>query len=399
MNGEHAESAQSPRTAPIHQSSLHAYLYALPFSEHPLIGVRKLPFERPRGRLPCPDARCKSSLEAGRSDTAAHLLMASILDVRDLRVAYHSPSGGETIALDGVSFSIGEGEILGVLGESGSGKSSLAASLLCLLPANGRILSGSVLYEGKDLLSAGDDDLAAIRSGRISLIFQEPGLALHPAIRVGDQISEVVRAHGTLSPRDRRAKVEGALAAVFPSDASWISPRYPHELSGGQRQRVLIAQAIVCRPAVLVADEPTASLDPATQAEIIALFRELRRTLGLALVFITHNPALLAGFADRILTLYAGKVAEYGASAEVLSHPMHPYTEALLRCLPAWPPSPAVPAKLPMIAGDPPNMNSLPAGCRFEPRCPARMEACGVREPAPTALGAAHTVSCFKFGG
>jgi oligopeptide/dipeptide ABC transporter ATP-binding protein len=325
--------------------------------------------------------------------------MAPILEVRDLHVAYRSLSAGEVTALAGVSFSVEAGEILGVLGESGSGKSSLAVSLLCLLPPNGRILTGSVLFEGKDVFLADQDELTRIRGRRISLIFQEPGLTLHPAMRVGDQVGEVVRAHESLSARQRKSKVGAILEVVFPSDASRISSCYPHELSGGQRQRVLLAQAIVCGPSVLIADEPTASLDPSTQMEILELLARLRRELGLTLALITHNPALLAGFADRILVLYAGAVAEWGPAEDVLFRPLHPYTAALLGCLPVWREASTGKTRLSVIAGEPPGMASSFMGCRFEPRCPARMDVCCTRAPASTHAAAAHSVSCFKFGG
>jgi oligopeptide/dipeptide ABC transporter ATP-binding protein len=325
--------------------------------------------------------------------------MAPILEVLDLRVAYHSPSAGPTTALAGVSFSVEAGEILGVLGESGSGKSSLAAALLRMLPSNGSILAGSVRFECKDLLSASQDELVKIRGARISLIFQEPGLALHPAMRVRDQVGEVVRAHQRLSAGDRKKKTGQILDAVFPSEASRISSSYPHQLSGGQRQRVLLAQAIACGPAVLIADEPTASLDPTTQKGILELLGRLRRELCLTLVLITHNPALLAGFADRILVLYAGAVAEWGPAEEVLARPLHPYSEALLDCLPSPSETGAGKIRLPVIAGDAPDMTLPFDGCRFEPRCPARMGVCRERAPGPTRAGAAHSVSCFKFGG
>lgn len=338
-------------------------------------------------------------IQEGRSAATARCLMAPILEVKDLRVGYHSGSGRETRALDGVSFSVSPGEVLGVLGESGSGKSSLAASLLCLLPPNGRILTGSITFEGLDLVCAGEEELRRVRGRRISLIFQEPGLALHPALRVGDQVGEVLRAHETAGARAREEKVHRVSVSVFGADARRIASSYPHELSGGQRQRALIAQAIVCGPSLLIADEPTASLDPVTQAEILELFRGLQRALGLALVLITHNPALLAGFAHRVMVLYAGAVAECGPATDLLSRPKHPYSQALLDCPPAWPASAALGGRLPVIAGDSPDMTALPAGCRFEPRCPVRLAACTVREPAPTALGMAHSVSCFKFGG
>ena len=325
--------------------------------------------------------------------------MGSILAVRDLHVAYDSPTAGETIALAGVSFSVEAGEILGILGESGSGKSSLAASLLCLLPSPGRILGGSVVFQGKNLLALGEEELRGIRGACISLIFQEPTLALHPTLRVGRQVEEVLRAHG-LPAAARRQNAERVLAALFGTEAARISGSYPHQLSGGQRQRVLIAQAIACGPSLLIADEPTAALDSVTEAEILEIFARLRRELHLALVLITHNPALLPGFADRVLVLYAGQVAEVGPAGAVLAAPQHPYTRALLRCLP-----PVLTRRetrkplLPVIPGDAPRMTADAVGCRFEPRCTERMEQCAARSPLLTELAGAHSVSCFKFGG
>ena len=325
--------------------------------------------------------------------------MLSILEVRDLHVAYSSRAGPAVRALAGVSFSLGEGEVLGVVGESGSGKSSLAATILRMLAPNARSVRGSVHFEGRDLLTATEDELRTIRGARISLVFQEPGLALHPGLRVREQIADVLRAHETVDRRTLREKTDAALCAVFPTDAARIGASYPHELSGGQRQRVVVAQAIVCRPSVLIADEPTASLDPVTQGEILGLFRELQGTIGMALMYITHNPALLVGFARRILVLYAGGVAECGPTDEVLPHPKHPYTKALLECLPGWPAEHSANPRLTVISGDAPDMAASSPGCRFEPRCPARMEACAVREPGATQLGAAHSVRCLKFGG
>ncbi|HTR66948.1 MAG TPA: ABC transporter ATP-binding protein [Terriglobales bacterium] len=326
--------------------------------------------------------------------------MAPILEVRDLHIAYPSRSGTPVRALAGVDFSLSSGEILGILGESGSGKSTLAAALLNLLPPQGRISRGSVCFEGIDLLAADEGRLREIRGARISLIHQEPSIALHPTMRVRAQVDEVVRAHLNTAGGTRRAKTDAALGAVFGSEAGSLGARYPHELSGGQRQRVLIAQAIACGPSILIADEPTASLDSVTQAGIFALFGELQRSLGLALILITHNPALLAGFAHRVLVLYAGGIAELGPAADVISQPKHPYTKALLDSLPPWPtPAASTTARLPMIPGDLPDLAAPSLACRFEPRCPVRMEVCNTREPAATALGPAHSVSCFKFGG
>jgi len=322
-----------------------------------------------------------------------------VLEVRDLCVAYGRRGGGVWRALSDVSFGVDAGEILAVLGESGSGKSTLAAALLRLLPANGRITGGEISLEGADVVRMDAVGLRRVRGSGVSIVFQEPSLALHPTIRVGEQIEEVLRAHGTRSKRERGERAREILAKVFTGDVERIFSSYPHELSGGQQQRVLIAQATACEPALVVADEPTASLDLPTQREILALFRSLRDELGIAFIFITHNPALLVGFADRVLVLYAGRVAEVGPTRDVLFAPQHPYTRALLKCVPQIDSADPVRRKLPLpvIAGAPPSLGVLAQGCVFEPRCEERMEMCPVREPAAAMVGDGHQVLCLKF--
>ncbi|PYT95880.1 MAG: peptide ABC transporter ATP-binding protein [Acidobacteria bacterium] len=324
--------------------------------------------------------------------------MGSILEVRDLRVAYRSRSGDTFRALDGISFHLGPGEILGVLGESGSGKSTLAASLLRLFRQDTVVASGAVLFEGMDLLQAKPNELQRIRGKRISLIFQEPSVALHPTMRVGSQVRQVLHAHG-VDGRALNQRTREVFETLFREETERIARSYPHELSGGQRQRILIAQAIACGPSVLVADEPTASLDPTTQMEILGVFRSLREKLGLALVFITHNPALLAPFADRILVLYAGRVVEWGPAATVLASPKHPYTRALRESMPPRleETSDFHKKKLNAIPGDSLPSSLPPQGCPFEPRCPERMDVCKSREPILVTLSAGHTVYCFRY--
>jgi oligopeptide/dipeptide ABC transporter ATP-binding protein len=325
--------------------------------------------------------------------------LTQILEVRDLCVAYAQRDGGVWHALNGVSFAVGTGEILAVLGESGSGKSTLAASLLRLLPGNGRITRGEILLKGADVVRMSAMQLRRVRGSGVSIVFQEPSLALHPTIRIGAQICEVLRAHGTLSKRERGARAREILANVFLNDAERIFSSYPHELSGGQQQRALIAQAIACEAALVVADEPTASLDSSTRREILTLFRSLRDALGIAFVFITHNPMILPGFADRVLVLYAGKVAEVGPTREVLSSPQHPYTQALLRSVPQVDDGGAErrSALLPVIRGTAPSLAVFSRGCVFEPRCEERMDICQTREPAAAMLGNRHEVACLKF--
>ncbi len=327
-------------------------------------------------------------------------LVSPLLQVQDLHVTYLSRTGQKSPALAGLSFEVRPGETLGVLGESGSGKSTLAAALLRLLPANGEIEKGVVLFEGQDLLQAEPGTLQRIRGARIAVIFQEPSLALHPMIRIGEQIKDVIAAHESSSRGVIRQKTLQLLAEVFPADAARIADSYPHQLSGGQRQRVLIAQAIACGPSLVVADEPTASLDPSTQQEILSLFRKLREKLGLSLILITHNPALLAGFADRVLVMYAGKAAEIGPAERVLGSPQHPYTRALLQSMPSEMEGHANQrkSKLAVIPGEAPNLEMLENGCRFEARCADRMELCTKREPAVVNVSESHTVSCFKYG-
>jgi oligopeptide/dipeptide ABC transporter ATP-binding protein len=324
--------------------------------------------------------------------------MDSLLEVRDLHVSYRSRTVGAYPALAGVNLSVARGEILGVLGESGSGKSTLAASLLRLLPP-ASVTKGRILLNSADLLQVDSRELQRLRGKCISFIPQEPSLALHPTMRVADQVSEVLRAHEARGATGRRGRLWDILQRVFPADADRIASCYPHQLSGGQRQRVLIAQAIACLPSLLIADEPTASLDPSTQHEILSLFRQLRQDLGVAIVFITHNPALLVDFSDRVLILYGGKVAECGPTETVLFAPQHPYARAFLSCVPPFDIATASThnATLPVIPGVTPNLALCEQGCIFEPRCSDRMEVCRTREPAMVALGAKHEAACLKL--
>jgi oligopeptide/dipeptide ABC transporter ATP-binding protein len=323
--------------------------------------------------------------------------MAPVLEIKDLHVAYRSGEGVNHLALAGVSFELFPGETLGILGESGSGKSTLAGSLVRLLPPNAVVVRGEVNFAGKDLLQAKPEELQQIRGAHLSLIFQEPSLALHPTMRVGEQVRQVLAAHDAKGKFSWKERTRAVFADLFPQDTDRMLRSYPHQLSGGQRQRVLIAQAIACSPAIVIADEPTASLDPTTQFEVLGLFRRLKEKLGLAMIFISHNPALLAGFADRLLVLYGGQVVEAGPAATVLSFPRHPYTQALFASVPAVDGEMVGERrkKLPVIAGD---STSLPLqGCVFEPRCAERMEICKNREPALLNLSEIHKVACLKY--
>jgi len=323
--------------------------------------------------------------------------MAPVLEVQDLSVSYRRAGDIPQPALAGVSFELMQGEILGVLGESGSGKSTLAMTLLRLLAPNANVTKGAVLFEGKDLLQSNSEELRKVRGRRIALIFQEPVLALHPTMRAGEQVRQLLLAHNSVPQLSLNEEVRQIFDKIFLQDAERILRSYPHQLSGGQRQRVLIAQAIACNPSVIIADESTASLDPTITMEILGLFQRLKTQLNLAMIFITHNPALLAGFADRVMILYGGRVAELGPADAVLASPRHPYTQALFQAVPQSldEDEQTRMEKLPSIAGE--YSSSLPEGCCFEPRCAERMAVCSGHAPALTKVNQAHSAACFKY--
>jgi oligopeptide/dipeptide ABC transporter ATP-binding protein len=242
-----------------------------------------------------------------------------------------------------------------------------------------------------------ETDLRKLRGGRISLIPQDPAVSLNPVIKVGTQISEVLRAHLAMDRKERRRRVEELLREIGFDDPERIYAAYPHQLSGGERQRVVIAQAMACRPALVIADEPTSKLDSRLQLQIVTLMSGIIRRHGTTLLFITHDPALLAGFADRIVVMYAGRIVEQGSTEDILKRPLHPYTQALIRLF-----APDVAGtgrtKFPAIAGDPPDLTQIGVGCRFEPRCPQRMEVCAEYDPQESMSEPSRSVSCFKYG-
>lgn len=322
----------------------------------------------------------------------------TLLEVLDLSIRYLPTRGKPVNATCAVHFSVRPAEVSGVIGESGSGKSTLAAAVLRLLPANGEYLSGTVSFEGRDLLRMSQGDLRRLRGARIALISQDPASALNPVIKIGTQISEVLRAHMPLSRRERKERVLELLQEVGFDSPQRICSAYAHELSGGQRQRVVIAQAVACRPSLIIADEPTSKLDSTLQAEILALLAGLVRKNHAALILITHDPALLAGFADRVAVMYAGHVVEEGAASEILTAPAHPYTQALLRLADTEREGRRTnAARLEAISGDPPDLTETHAGCRFETRCPERMPVCANTNPQETMLNPSHCVNCFKY--
>ena len=326
-----------------------------------------------------------------------------LLRVCGLTVDYDPRSQQPFAALRQVDLDIAPGEIVGILGESGSGKSTLALSILGLLPESAHV-KGSIFLEGEDLSNAAESRWAEVRGARVAMIFQEPGLSLSPVMRAGDQISEVIRAHRSARTKPRKQEVEAALKDAGIPDVNRISRAYPHQLSGGELHRVAIAQALVCRPALVIADEPTRSLDVTLQAEIQNALRDINRKYGSALIFITHNPALLPGFADRVAVMYAGRIVEAGTVAKVYRTPLHPYTTGLLQLVPR----PAQNSghisgfarreRLPAIPGSLTRFDQPGRGCAFEPRCSARTPNCQVESPEEVAPEPDRRVSCFNYG-
>ena len=258
-------------------------------------------------------------------------LMGSLLRVRDLKVCYRSVDSAQSQAVDGVGFDVAPGEVLGVMGESGCGKTSIALALLGLLSKDQATISGSIVFRGKDLLSMDEHSLRMVRGAEISMVYQEPGIALSPVMSVGMQIAEVVRAHGGWNWKRCREEAHSMLARVGLGSSDRIFSAYPHQLSGGQLQRVVLAQALVCRPVLVIADEPTASLDAQSQSEFIALLRELKRDMHLSILLISHTPEIQASLSDRLLVMKDGAIVEEGGFDRLYSNPSHPYTKALLR--------------------------------------------------------------------
>ena len=323
----------------------------------------------------------------------------SFLQIRGLSVTYSPAKGDDLRALYGIRLEMRRSEILGILGESGCGKSTLAHSILGLLPAHARIEGGEIFWHGRDLLCLPESELQAIRGREISCVSQQPALALNPVMTVGDQVGEVLRAHVPSTSRERRDRACELLREVGFEQPTTIYGAYPHQLSGGQRQRIVIAQAVACRPALLIADEPTSKLDGLLRSEIVTLLSRLRERYGTAIVLITHDPTLCATFADRVALMYAGRIVEVGNSADVFARPLHPYTRALVALVrSSRVVGPSTKEHFPRIEGESPDPTAVSIGCRFEPRCAERMEVCALRCPEDVAPEPARSVNCFKYG-
>ena len=326
--------------------------------------------------------------------------MGILCEIRELSVSYIGRHGARVRAVDELSLSLGAGEVIGILGESGCGKSTLAAAILRMLPGSAACKGAALLFRGRDLLTMTEAELRAVRGAQIALVPQDPVLTLNPVINAGTQIAEVLRAHSSMSARERRMRVLELLGEVGFEQPAEIYGAYPHQLSGGQRQRVAIAQAISCRPALLIADEPTSKQDASLQAEITSLLARVRREHGIAIVLISHDPAIFAGFADRIAVMYAGRIVEVGTVAQIFRDPLHPYARSLVGIARSVvvPSAPTARLRFSAIDGESPDPANLPAGCRFHPRCADRMDVCSRRYPQAFLPEPSRPVNCFKYG-
>jgi peptide/nickel transport system ATP-binding protein len=316
-----------------------------------------------------------------------------LLEVKDLAVHYVSARGTRvTRAVDEVSFTLDAGQTLGIVGESGSGKTTLALALLRLLAPAARFVRGEIRFEGENLLAKSASEMRRIRGKRIAMILQDPMASLNPLFTIGDQVAEPLRVHEGMARGGAWAKARDLLKAVrIPAPETRVR-EYPHQMSGGMRQRIVGAISIACEPRLLIADEPTTSLDLTIQAQYLNLLRDLQQAHGLALIFITHDLGIVAKMCDQVAVMYAGRVVEAGPVGRIFDAPAHPYTRALLESIPRFADRRQ---RLTAIDGQPPDLASLPAGCAFHPRCPSVMDRC--REEAPRSFSAddGHTARCW----
>jgi oligopeptide transport system ATP-binding protein len=316
-----------------------------------------------------------------------------LLEVRDLRTEFMTDDGVVN-AVNGVSFHLDDGETLAIVGESGSGKSVTMLSVMRLVPQPpGRIASGEVLLQGRDILHLDDEEMRRLRGSRLAMIFQEPSSSLNPVFSIGEQLGEAIAAHQNVPKRAIRDRSRELLALVNIAGPDRVLAAYPHQLSGGMCQRVMLAIAISGEPSILIADEPTTALDVTTQSQLIELVRRLQDRLRMAVVWITHDLGVVAGLADRVHVMYAGRIVEAADVESLYDDPLHPYTLGLLGCIPRL--DEARPERLVSIPGTPPDMLGPITGCPFAPRCSFRLERCTVDDPALVEAGPGHMRACW----
>jgi peptide/nickel transport system ATP-binding protein len=317
-----------------------------------------------------------------------------LLQVSNLRTSFFTDKG-EIKAVDDVSFSLYKGQTLALVGESGCGKSVTALSIMRLLSSPGRVVGGTINFNGQDLLSLPEVDMRQVRGKSIAMVFQEPMTSLNPVMRIGDQVGEVLKIHTDLSNTEIRQEVIGLLEKVRIASPEQRINQYPHEMSGGMKQRVMIAMALACNPDLLIADEPTTALDVTIQAQILDLLADLQKDLGMAILLITHNLGVVAQFAQDVIVMYASKIAERASVKELFQNPSHPYTRALLKSLPR-PGERQV--RLEAIPGTVPSPLQYPAGCHFASRCVEVLEQCPTQPPPTIKVGKSHEAVCWLHG-
>ncbi len=314
-----------------------------------------------------------------------------LLKVSNLHTSFFTPAG-EVKAVNGLSFSLDEGKVLGIVGESGSGKSVTAYSILQILANPGRIVSGSILYRGQELVGASKEEMAKIRGNKISIIFQDPMTSLNPVFTIGDQLMEAILLHTDRNREQAQARAIEMLQLVGVNEPEKRIKQYPHEFSGGMRQRVMIAMALACEPDILIADEPTTALDVTIQAQILDLIKDLQKQLGMSVILITHDLGVVAEMCDEVIVMYAGEVCERGTADEIFYNPKHEYTKGLMRSIPSVSDDGR---RLEPIGGTPVDLLNMPDGCPFSPRCDAAMKVCLCHKAKELRINEYHISRCW----
>ena len=315
----------------------------------------------------------------------------ALLEVRDLRTSFFTDAG-EVRAVNGVSFNLERGRVLGIVGESGSGKSVTAYSIMQILAGTGKIVGGSIKFDGQDLVGTGEKVMKDIRGNKISIIFQDPMTSLNPTYTIGRQLMEAILLHTNRSKQQAYDRAVEMLRLVNVNEPEKRMKQYPYEFSGGMRQRVMIAMALACEPDILIADEPTTALDVTIQAQILELMKSLQEELGMAIIMITHDLGVVAQLCDEVIVMYAGSICEQGTADEIFYNPKHEYTKGLLRSIPT---AHTAGTRLKPITGTPIDLLNMPAGCPFAPRCDAAMKVCIRQRPERMVINDVHFASCW----
>lgn len=322
-------------------------------------------------------------------------MKTNILEVKNLKTYFYTYEG-VVKALDGVNFEVGEKDFVGLVGETGCGKSVTSLSILRLIEKPGKIVSGEIYFENENLLNKTEKQMRAIRGNKLSMIFQDPTSSLNPVLTIKQQMGQLLRIKQQMSKKEMEKRMAEMLNLVSLPNPEKNLDRYPHELSGGMCQRVMIAMALSCDPSLLIADEPTTALDVTIEAQILNLLKELKRKIGVSMILITHNLNIVAETCSQVAVMYAGNIVERGEISKIFNKSYHPYTSLLLKSAPKLDKKRE---KLPVIEGSVPNLVHPPTGCRFHPRCPEKMDVCSKKKPKEVTIDENHKVSCFLYGG